>query len=112
MEDYRWFMGIDVSKSKLDITLLEGSEKRHYSVIENSEKSIKLFIKELTAIAGLLAGLVWRRRHGARRAVGNARFAAGFSWLAGGVFAVGWIYFVQIIRVVTTIVHAHQQGVT
>ena len=52
MEDYQWFMGIDVSKSKLDITLLEGSEKRHYSVIENNEKSIKQFIKDLTAIAG------------------------------------------------------------
>ena len=52
MEDYRWFMGIDVSKSKLDITLLEGSDKRHYSVIENNEKSIKLFIKELTTITG------------------------------------------------------------
>ncbi len=52
MEDYRWFMGIDVSKSKLDITLLEGSDKRHYSVIENNEKSIKLFIKGLTTITG------------------------------------------------------------
>lgn len=52
MQNYQWFMGIDVSKEKLDITLLEGCEKRHYSMIENSVVGIKLFIKELKSIVG------------------------------------------------------------
>lgn len=52
MENYKWFMGIDVSKGKLDITLLEGSEKRHYTVIENSVESIRDLLKALKSIAG------------------------------------------------------------
>ena len=52
MKNYEWFMGIDVSKGKLDITLLKGSEKVHYAAIENSVSSIAAFVKELQQIEG------------------------------------------------------------
>jgi transposase len=52
MENYKWFMGIDVSKGKLDITLLEGCEKRHYATIENSIESIQDFLKAIKSISG------------------------------------------------------------
>jgi len=44
---YQWFVGIDVSKQTLDITVLYNSEKKLYERIENSTKSIKLFLKKL-----------------------------------------------------------------
>lgn len=47
MENYQWFMGIDVSKGKLDITLLAGCEKCHYTTIENSVESIRDYLKAL-----------------------------------------------------------------
>lgn len=52
MEKYEWFMGIDVSKGKLDITLLKGSEKALYQVIENSVKSLQVFNKQLNNLNG------------------------------------------------------------
>ena len=42
-------MGIDVSKGKLDITLLEGNEKVLYEMIENNISSIQAFIESLKA---------------------------------------------------------------
>jgi transposase len=47
MQNYKWFMGIDVSKKKLDITLLKGSQKVRYEMIENNISSIEVFIKSL-----------------------------------------------------------------
>jgi transposase len=44
---YQWFIGIDVSKQTLDITVLYNSEKKMYEQIENSNQSIKLFLKKL-----------------------------------------------------------------
>ena len=51
MKNFEWFMGIDVSKGKLDITLLKSHEKVKYEVIENEIKSIECFIKSLATIA-------------------------------------------------------------
>ena len=36
--NYQWFVGIDVSKSTLDITVLEGSENKKYYQIGNAIK--------------------------------------------------------------------------
>jgi transposase len=47
MQNYKWFMGIDVSKAKLDITLLKGSEKVFYQMIDNDEEGLIGFIKSL-----------------------------------------------------------------
>jgi transposase len=47
MKTYEWFMGIDVSKGKLDIALLRGNEKQYQSIIENKAPVIRSFIKEL-----------------------------------------------------------------
>lgn len=44
---YQWFIGIDVSKQTLDITILNNSEKKMYQQIENSDQSIKCFLKKL-----------------------------------------------------------------
>ena len=52
MKNYNWFMGVDVSKRKLDFTLLEGSEKRLYSCVENTVEGIKAFIAEVKTIGG------------------------------------------------------------
>lgn len=45
-------MGIDVSKKKLDVTILKGIEKVHYQEIDNDMKSINLFVKSLTNLHG------------------------------------------------------------
>ncbi|HMO63577.1 MAG TPA: IS110 family transposase [Ferruginibacter sp.] len=45
--NYQWFVGIDVSKSTLDISILEGSESKGYFQISNTEKEIKLFLRKL-----------------------------------------------------------------
>lgn len=44
---YQWFIGIDVSKQTLDITILNNNEKKMYEQIENSDQSIKTFLKKL-----------------------------------------------------------------
>lgn len=45
--NYRWFVGIDVSKSTLDITVLEGSENKRYYQIGNAIKEINAFLREI-----------------------------------------------------------------
>lgn len=45
--NYQWFVGIDVSKSTLDITILEGNERKNYFQIGNTEKEIKIFLQKL-----------------------------------------------------------------
>ena len=50
MENYKWFMGIDVSKGKLDITVLRGTDITLYEVIENSTKSLESFAKRLQGL--------------------------------------------------------------
>jgi len=42
---YQWFIGIDVSKQTLDITILNNSEKKMYEQIVNNDQSIKSFLK-------------------------------------------------------------------
>ncbi len=44
---YQWFIGIDVSKQTLDITILNNNEKKMYEQIVNSDQSIKTFLKKL-----------------------------------------------------------------
>ena len=44
---YQWFIGIDVSKQTLDITILNNNEKKMYEQIINSDQSIKSFLKKL-----------------------------------------------------------------
>jgi len=46
MKKYVWFMGIDVSKGKLDIALMKGAEKCVQATIENNVAAIKDFLKE------------------------------------------------------------------
>jgi transposase len=43
--NFQWFVGIDVSKSMLDISILKGSESKGYFQISNTEKAIKLFLR-------------------------------------------------------------------
>jgi transposase len=43
--NYQWFVGIDVSKSTLDITILEGPETKSYRQIANNEKEVRLFLR-------------------------------------------------------------------
>lgn len=43
---YQWFIGIDVSKQTLDITVLNNNEKKMYEQIVNSDQSIKSFLKK------------------------------------------------------------------
>ena len=45
--DYKHFIGIDVSKSWLDFTLLVGNEHLHYERIENNACAIKGWFKKL-----------------------------------------------------------------
>jgi transposase len=45
--NYQWFIGVDVSKQTLDLTVLQNSEKKLYQQITNSEQSIKSFLKRL-----------------------------------------------------------------
>src|SRR5262245_30246473 len=47
MKTYEWFMGIDVSKGKLDVALLKGNERQYQGIIENKAQAIKLLVKEL-----------------------------------------------------------------
>lgn len=47
MKKYVWFMGIDISKGKLDIAVLKGAEKCVQSTIENNVPAIKDFVKEM-----------------------------------------------------------------
>lgn len=49
MQKFEWFMGIDVSKSKLDVTLLKGDIQLFHQEIENNKKSLMIFIKSLKA---------------------------------------------------------------
>lgn len=44
---FNWFIGIDVSKKTLDITVFEGNRNILFKQIENNEKQVKLFLKEL-----------------------------------------------------------------
>lgn len=44
---FNWFIGIDVSKKTLDITVLKGTSKVVFKQIGNNVKQIKLFLKEL-----------------------------------------------------------------
>lgn len=46
---YQWFIGIDVSKQTLDITVLSHGEKKMYEQIQNSGSAIKAFLKKLSA---------------------------------------------------------------
>ena len=52
MKSYNWFMGIDVSKAKLDITVLQGNESVVYEVIENSAKGLIELAKKLRKLPG------------------------------------------------------------
>ena len=45
--NYQWFIGIDIAKLSLDITILYGSEQRSYLKIENSSIAIKKFLQDL-----------------------------------------------------------------
>lgn len=47
MKTYDWFMGIDVSKGKLDIALLKGNEKQYQGIVENNVTAIKSLMKKL-----------------------------------------------------------------
>lgn len=47
MENFTWFLGIDVSKSKLDLTLQKGPEKVDYRAIENNTTSIRAYFRML-----------------------------------------------------------------
>ena len=44
---FNWFIGIDVSKKTLDITVLKSNQKVLFKQIENSVKHLKAFLKEL-----------------------------------------------------------------
>jgi len=45
---YQWFIGIDVSKQTLDITILNNNEKKMYEQVINSDQSVKSFLKKLS----------------------------------------------------------------
>jgi len=48
MKNYLFYVGIDISKLKLDITILDASSlKSEHFVVENNIKSISLFVKNL-----------------------------------------------------------------
>ncbi len=53
---YQWFIGIDVSKQTLDITILNNNEKKMYEQIINTEKSIKSLILSNVSRSG---GMKW-----------------------------------------------------
>ena len=52
MKSYNWFMGIDVSKAKLDITVLQGNESVMYEMVENTVKGLTDFAKRVKKLAG------------------------------------------------------------
>ena len=47
MEKSTWFLGVDVSKEKLDLTLQKGPEKVDYRAIENNPTSIRAYFRVL-----------------------------------------------------------------
>jgi len=48
MKNYLFYVGIDISKLKLDITILDVSSlKSEHFVVENNIKNIAIFIKNL-----------------------------------------------------------------
>lgn len=47
MENFNWYLGVDVSKKTLDITLLQGTKKIDYRQIENTTQAINLYLKVL-----------------------------------------------------------------
>ena len=56
MKNYKWFMGIDVSKGKLDITVLEEGDKVLYEQISNDKEGLQGFIKKLKGHQGFIWG--------------------------------------------------------
>ena len=52
---FNWFLGIDVSKNTLDITVLKSNEKILFKQIENSEKQLKAFLNKLKSEGVLLS---------------------------------------------------------
>ncbi len=44
---FNWFIGMDVSKNTLDITVLKDNNKVLFERIENNVKQVKLFLKKL-----------------------------------------------------------------
>jgi len=52
---FNWFVGIDVSKNTLDITVLKSNEKVLFKQIENNVKQLKAFLKELKSEGVLLS---------------------------------------------------------
>ena len=52
MENCKWFMGIDVSKGKLDVTVLQGNEIVMYEVIENTVNGLNEFAKRVKKLEG------------------------------------------------------------
>ena len=47
MKTYEWFVGIDVSKGKLDFAVLKGNEKQYHTIIENTVAAIKSLFRNL-----------------------------------------------------------------
>lgn len=47
MENFTWFLGVDVSKSKLDLTLQKGPEMVDYRSFENNPTSIRAYFRML-----------------------------------------------------------------
>ncbi|MDF2516728.1 MAG: hypothetical protein K0R59_2024 [Sphingobacterium sp.] len=43
--NWKYFIGIDVSKATLDVCILEGKDKRHSIEIENKPKALTAFWK-------------------------------------------------------------------
>lgn len=52
---FNWFVGIDVSKNTLDITVLKSNEKVLFKQIENNVKQLKAFLKELKSQGVILS---------------------------------------------------------
>jgi transposase len=52
---FNWFVGIDVSKKTLDITVLKSNEKMFFKQIENSVRQLKAFLKELKSEGVILS---------------------------------------------------------
>jgi len=52
---FNWFVGIDVSKNTLDITVLNGSQKILFKTIANNVKQFKSFLKDLKSEGVLIS---------------------------------------------------------
>lgn len=50
--NFRHFVGIDISKNKLDVVFQEGNTYLFHKVIDNSKEAIKAFLSELESIKG------------------------------------------------------------